>query len=1021
MHWTPYLLIPLASGTLSASIAVYSWRHWRTPIVTWFAVAVLAQAGWSLGYMFEIASTGLDAKIFWDNVQFLGMDIAPAAMLAFALQYAGLRKWLTRWTFISLTIHPLVDFFLVWTNGLHGLVRQNPVLVTRGDLTVLSYEYGLWFSISVSYLYMLVLFSVGLLLGKAIRSRRLYRQQIGVIVLGVTIPWGGTALTVLSRLPLPIPNLDISPMTFIISALVWIWGARRYRMFDVMPITRHTVIESVSDGVIVLDAQNRVLDVNPAAQQMIGVAADQAVGKPVVQVLGLGQKGLTEELSSLTEIAVGQKPEQRYYSLRFSSLGDPRESLTGQLLLLRDITERKQAKAELRESEERYRTLVDLLPDAVVYLDLEGKFLLCNQQAVTLYGGEQIEDLIGRSAADFIVPEELSMALEASQKTIATGSTKSIECTLVKKHGGRYPGEVRLSVIVDSEGRPTGFIGIARDITERKRAEEEIRQLNAQLELRVAERTRELTQTNQQLEQENVERLRAELALSWEAAGNAVVAEISSALLRSASMAEIAARVLESAQSLTGSAFGFTGYMDPQTNYLTCPTHPQEIWEPYRVPTEVNAFNTSEGPWGWALENRQPMFTNAPESDSRIVDRLRGPFPIRRFLAVPAQFGETLVGLLALSNSECDYSERDLALIERLAALYALAIQRKRAEEALQDSEQRYRNLFENAPLCIFEVDMRRIPPIILRANRQAGKVYGWSPQEFSTVPIERLMPAHVLGDLQRLLDTARRGETIVLESINLRRDGSAFPVRIGVTQETTFGFSRGVITVEDMTAEKQRRSEEEAIAEERRRIAREIHDGLAQDLASLRFRAKLWHNLVDHDPAQMHVELDALRDLLSKNIREVRRSIFALRPVTLDELGFYPALQQFINDFGEQNQLHLDLRIAGPPERLPPALEPVLFRITQEALNNVGKHARASTVWVTLNLESADTVVFVARDDGIGLDVMLLDQAAHGGHLGLAQMRERIEGLGGTFSVQGRVGKGTEIKVVLPLSKPHS
>ncbi len=325
MHWTPYLLIPLASATLSVSIAIYSWRHWRTPIVTWFALAVLAQAGWSLGYLFEIASAGLGAKIFWDNVQFLAADIAPAALLAFALHYAGLRKWLTRRTFILLSIHPIVDFLLVWTDGLHGLVRQNPVLITLGDLSALSYAYGLWFSISVCYLYMLVLFAVGLLIGKAVRSRRLYRQQIGVIVLSVTIPWSGTALTVLGQLPLPIPHLDISPMTSIISALVWIWGARRFRMFDVMPITRHIVIESVSDGVIVLDAQNRVLDVNPAAQQMIGVAADQAVGQPVVQVLELDQKGLAQELSGLTEIAMGRKPDQRYFSLRFSSLGDERE------------------------------------------------------------------------------------------------------------------------------------------------------------------------------------------------------------------------------------------------------------------------------------------------------------------------------------------------------------------------------------------------------------------------------------------------------------------------------------------------------------------------------------------------------------------------------------------------------------------------------------------------------------------------------------------------------------------------
>jgi signal transduction histidine kinase len=242
------------------------------------------------------------------------------------------------------------------------------------------------------------------------------------------------------------------------------------------------------------------------------------------------------------------------------------------------------------------------------------------------------------------------------------------------------------------------------------------------------------------------------------------------------------------------------------------------------------------------------------------------------------------------------------------------------------------------------------------------------------------------------------------------------FPIRASATGEAGHGLKRVILAVEDVTAEKGRRSEEEAIAEERRRIAREIHDGLAQNLAGLRFEVGRWHKLVDGDPAQMHTELDSLQELLSQNIREVRRSIFALRPVSLDELGFYLALQQFIGEFGEQNQLHVDLHVAGPQERLPAFLEPVLFRIIQEALNNVGKHARADTVWIELDLESPETVALRVRDDGAGFDPAILDQLFQRGHLGLRQMRERVENLRGTFELHSHSGRGTEIHIVLPL-----
>lgn len=171
-----------------------------------------------------------------------------------------------------------------------------------------------------------------------------------------------------------------------------------------------------------------------------------------------------------------------------------------------------------------------------------------------------------------------------------------------------------------------------------------------------------------------------------------------------------------------------------------------------------------------------------------------------------------------------------------------------------------------------------------------------------------------------------------------------------------------------------------------------------------------------------MHTELDELRQILSDSIIEVRRSIFALRPIALEERGFFPALHLFVTGFGKHYQVRVNLNISGPRERLPESLELTLIRVIQEALNNVGKHAQANAVWITLDIRVHDTptganvIALTIRDDGKGFDLASLDHAVEYGHFGLKQMRERVEQVLGTLSIQSRSGSGTEIQVTLPL-----
>ncbi len=215
---------------------------------------------------------------------------------------------------------------------------------------------------------------------------------------------------------------------------------------------------------------------------------------------------------------------------------------------------------------------------------------------------------------------------------------------------------------------------------------------------------------------------------------------------------------------------------------------------------------------------------------------------------------------------------------------------------------------------------------------------------------------------------------------------------------------------------EKQRLREAEIIATERRRIAQEIHDGLAQNLAALRLRTRRWHKLVDSDPAQMHAEMNILHQVLETSLREVRRSIFALRPISLEKHGFLPALEKLTAGFEEHYRVRVNLHILGSQTPLSLLLEHTLFRLIQESLNNVGKHAQASVVGVSLNLTPPDNVTLLVQDDGQGFDLSRLNQRIQHKNLGLEQMGEMVDKAGGKLQISSQPGQGTQIKAILPL-----
>lgn len=335
-------------------------------------------------------------------------------------------------------------------------------------------------------------------------------------------------------------------------------------------------------------------------------------------------------------------------------------------------------------------------------------------------------------------------------------------------------------------------------------------------------------------------------------------------------------------------------------------------------------------------------------------------------------------------------------------------------DSAARPAEQRYRHLFEQAPICIFVADLSTNPAIIVEANRRAELVYGYTTAELVGMPADQLLPLEAIPAVRAIVERVQQGEIVTAETVNRRRDNTCFPVRV-IAAPDPANHGRMIVTVEEISAEKQRRSEAEAIDAERRRIAHEIHDGVTQSLAGLRFKSALWSHLADAAPPGMRAALDELQSVLVDAITELRRAIFALRPMDLETLGFLPALAQLVSDFGDQNQLPVRLELSGAPETLNTNHELPLFRMIQEGLNNVGQHAHASSALVRLAVDAAGGVAAAVCDNGRGFDPSQLGPDEPIGHFGLRQMRERIVDLGGALDIHSAPGLGTELIITLP------
>lgn len=200
---------------------------------------------------------------------------------------------------------------------------------------------------------------------------------------------------------------------------------------------------------------------------------------------------------------------------------------------------------------------------------------------------------------------------------------------------------------------------------------------------------------------------------------------------------------------------------------------------------------------------------------------------------------------------------------------------------------------------------------------------------------------------------------------------------------------------------------------EERRRVAREIHDGPAQTLANIVLRLEIAEKLLELDPSRVRAEIKDLKNLVRANLQDIRRIIFDLRPMALDDLGIIPALKKYLDNFQETYSISCEFYVEGRERRLGAAMEVALFRLIQEGMTNIAKHAHADKAKILLLFKEELTMVRIT-DRGSGFDVMQAFDNP-GDHFGLIGMKERVEMFSGQFLIESQCTEGTTIEFSIP------
>jgi len=339
-EYSPYVP-PLIVATLIAVWAIlYMWPHRKkrgTPMLMMLAAGIFV---WTLGYALEIAGVGLATKVFWGKVQYVGIATLPLAWMFFTVLYT-IPSYRMTWRNVLWVILPslvsLGTLLLVATTEQNGLIWKSYRVQQYAGFSALGLDHGPLFTVYWAYAMLMMISGTVMLVRSLARTRGAFRGQRTLLSLAALAPLSGSVIYVVFK-----SDLDLTPFGFTISLVAFALASFGYRLMDIAPIARDAVMDAMREGMIVLDAQGNIVDINNAAARIIGVPAADAIGKGAQSVFlpwAYLVERFRDQLEAKDEIVIGHGEAKRRYEVRISPLYNQEEQFVGRVILLRAIDE----------------------------------------------------------------------------------------------------------------------------------------------------------------------------------------------------------------------------------------------------------------------------------------------------------------------------------------------------------------------------------------------------------------------------------------------------------------------------------------------------------------------------------------------------------------------------------------------------------------------------------------------------------------------------------------------------------
>lgn len=818
---------------------------------------------------------------------------------------------------------------------------------------------------------------------------------------------------------------------------------------------------SMTDVILQLDANGRYLKIAPTNPGLLFKPAPDLLGKTLHQVFPKEQADYF--LENIHQALRRDQPVEFEYPLLIEGKQTWFIATVSPMLedtvvwVARDVTGIRQAQDALRESENNMRSLLESARHFAVYR-IKVDPVDPMQANVIVASPSLIEMLEIGDPYDFsswfsnIHPEDLPHVLEANRRSSETAVPFDERARFFSKRRNEWRWmHIRSTPSFDERGNVAYFNGLMVDITEQIRAEEELQVAYATLERRVEERTHEL------------------------ATLNAVAAVASRSLDLREVMTNTLDKIIQATNVEYGVAYrlGMVEQQDTLPGYLEAmASHGVEE----RLLSKISPLPLA-GSWVQkGMEIGQPVVWRVADYYVAALREALQAQGVEMGISVPLVVKGRLVGAIILGTCcERPVSPDELSLLANVGQQAGMAVENARLYqvelERLAEAEKR-RQVAEAMSEMLAAVNSTRSLPeilehIVAQARRLLGSdaiaVYrldettrtlriraslGLPPeyQERMSIPLGKGAVGLAVISRQPVVVTdphttlpallAATSDPLLREQLLHMAD--QFPVRVNVPLSlkdeiyggltlyyqvareinpeelqlaTTFA-NQAALAIEN--AQLREQTERSATLAERGRLARELHDSVTQSLYSVTLYAEAAARLLEGgQTAEAVSHLRELKDTAQEALREMRLLIYQLRPPELEKSGLVSAIQTRLDSVERRSGMQVEMQVEGV-DNLPHPVQEELYHITQEALNNVLKHAHASRVWVSLQFLEEQACLEV-RDDGLGFDHR---QASSSGGLGLAGMAERVHRVGGDLEVHSAPGEGTCIQVTVPLSE---